>query len=59
MAKRKKTDTPTQQGVLVQKPRTSIYSVLLIVASLALFIGCALLYLELYRYGGLRAVIGG
>jgi hypothetical protein len=40
-------------GVLVRKPKTSIYTALLGVAVLALLAGCLLLNLELMSYGGL------
>jgi hypothetical protein len=56
-------DTP--RGVLVPKARTNIYTVLLGIAALALFIGCALMALEIWRYGsispppGLKAVGSG
>ena len=42
-------DTP--RGVLVPKPRTNIYTVLLGIAALALLIGCALFALEIWQYG--------
>lgn len=38
------------RGVLAKKPPTSIYTVLMILATTALFIGCVFLYLELRRY---------
>jgi hypothetical protein len=38
---------------LVAKPRTTIYTVLLGIAALAMFIGCAVLAWEFfYEYGG-------
>lgn len=46
-------DPDTPRGVLVPKPRTTIYVVLLGLTVLALFIGCALLGLELWRYPSL------
>jgi hypothetical protein len=42
------TDQP--RGVLVRKPRASIYTVLLLVALLALVFGCLIMVLELWRY---------
>jgi hypothetical protein len=39
------------RGVLVRKPRTTIYTVLLGVAVAALAIGCLALFLETWRYG--------
>jgi hypothetical protein len=41
------------RGVLVRKPRTSIYTILLGVAVGALTIGCLALALEIMRYGSL------
>ena len=41
------------RGVLVKKPRTNIYSVLLGIAALALMIGCAVLALEIWQYGSI------
>jgi hypothetical protein len=49
----------------VPKPRTTIYTVLLGIAALALVIGCAMLALEIWQYGSvsppaaLRAFGGG
>ena len=39
------------RGVLVPRPRTTIYTVLLGIAVLALVIGCAMLALEMWQYG--------
>jgi hypothetical protein len=41
------------RGVLVRKPKTSIYTVLLGIAVGALTIGCMALALEVMRYGSL------
>lgn len=38
------------RGVLVRKPKTSIYTVLLLVALLAIIVGCLLLVLEWAQY---------
>ena len=38
------------RGVLVHRPRMSIYNVLLLVALLAIAFSCLLLALELFRY---------
>ncbi|MEM1305731.1 MAG: hypothetical protein AAGG46_12590 [Planctomycetota bacterium] len=38
------------RGVLVKKPRTNIYTVLLIIAFVAMCIGCLFLYLEAALY---------
>ena len=39
------------RGVLVRKPRTSIYNVMLMIAAAALAIGCLALLLEIWEYG--------
>ena len=39
------------RGVLVRRPTTSIYTVLLLVALLALVFSCVLMILELAQYG--------
>ena len=39
-----------QQGVVVQKPKFDVYTMLLIIAFLAIVIGCICLALELNRY---------
>ena len=41
--------TPVR-GVIIKKPGTTIYTVMLIVATLAMTIGCIFLYLERARY---------
>lgn len=48
-------DVPADRprGILVRKPKTTIYTVLLGVAVGALTIGCLLLALEILSYGGL------
>lgn len=38
------------RGVIVKKPPTSVYTVMLIVATLAMTIGCIFLALEYARY---------
>ena len=43
--------TPTG-GVSVQKPRSNVYTVMLVLALLAIIIGCVFLYLEIQEYGG-------
>jgi hypothetical protein len=45
-------DSPTDRprGVLVRQPRTSIYTVLLLIALLALVFSCLLMVLELAQY---------
>jgi hypothetical protein len=39
------------RGVLVRRPRTTIYTVLLGLSALALGIGCAIMVIELWQYG--------
>lgn len=39
-----------QQGVVVQRPKFDIYSMLLLISFLAILIGCLCLALELNRY---------
>lgn len=41
------------RGVLVPRPKTTIYTVLLGIAALALLIGCAMLAMEIWRYGSI------
>jgi hypothetical protein len=41
------------RGILVRKPRTTVYTVLLGIAVGALAIGCLLLAVEIMRYGSL------
>jgi hypothetical protein len=43
---------------LVQKPKTSIFTVMLAIALTALVLGCLFLYLEILEYGGFGAVKG-
>ena len=38
------------RGVIVKKPPTSVFTVMLIVATIAMTIGCIFLALELTRY---------
>ena len=38
------------RGVLVRRPRTSIYAVLLLVALVAIVLSCLLMVLELFQY---------
>lgn len=39
-----------KRGVLVKKPPTSIYTVLMIIATLAMTLGCIFLALEIAKY---------
>lgn len=43
------------RGVLVQKPKTNIYTVMLIVAFVAMLLGCLFLYLEYAEYSSYKA----
>ena len=45
--------------VAVQRPKFSIYTVMLMLALGALLFGCLFLYLEIQAYGGFSAVSGG
>jgi hypothetical protein len=40
-------------GILVRKPKTSIFTVLLGIAAVAIAIGCLFLFLEISQYGAL------
>lgn len=42
------------RGVLVPKPRTTIYTVMLGIAALALMFGCAFLAWEIWQYGSIN-----
>jgi len=42
----------------VRKPKTSIYTVLLIIALVALLVGIVFLWLEIRRFGGFGTVRG-
>ncbi len=44
------------RGVHVQKPGSNVYTVMLLVALVALVIGCVLLYLEIDSYGGFSSL---
>lgn len=46
-------------GGPARKPKTSIYTLLLVIALVALLIGCLFLYLEIRRFGGFGTVRGG
>jgi hypothetical protein len=40
-------------GILIRRPKTTVYTVLLGMAAAAIAIGCLLLYLEMAQYGGM------
>ena len=50
--------TSASPGVFVQKPKTTIYTVMLMVAVAAMLLACLFLWLEISSYGGLGAVQG-
>jgi hypothetical protein len=45
-------------GGAVRKPKTNIYTLLLIIALVALLVGCLFLFLEIKRFGGFGTVPG-
>jgi hypothetical protein len=47
-----------QRGILVQRAPSDIYTVMLILAALALAGACFVMYLEIARYGGFGAIKG-
>lgn len=44
-----------KRGVLVQKPKTNVYTAMLIIAFLAMLAGCLFLFLQIQKYGGFGA----
>jgi hypothetical protein len=50
--------TMPPMGGAVRKPKTSIYTMLLVIALVALLVGCLFLYLEIRRFGGFGAIRG-
>ena len=44
--------------ITARKPKTSIYTLLLIIALVALLTGCLFLWLEIKRFGGFGTVRG-
>lgn len=46
------------RGVIVHRPRASIYTVLLAIALVAILLGCLFLWLEIKAFGGFGAVKG-
>ena len=47
----KSVDAPdTKRGVIVEKPKANIYTVLLVLSFVAILIGCLSLYLEMSAY---------
>lgn len=49
-AKVKEPKAPKQRGVVVEKPKANIYTVMLILALVAILIGCLALYGEMASY---------
>ena len=50
--------TPTGRGIVVPRRRMNIDTVLLGIALLAITVGCTLLLLEIFQYGGFGAIKG-
>jgi hypothetical protein len=46
------------RGVLVQRPRATIYTVLLAIALVAILLGCLFLWMEINAFGGFGAIKG-
>jgi len=61
-AKRNKEARPSKtspaRGVYVARAPSDIFTTLLALSLLALCVGCLLLWIEIYRYGGLGAIQG-
>jgi hypothetical protein len=49
---------PPVGGGPARKPKTNIYTLLLVIALVALLTGCLFLYLEIRRFGGFGAIHG-
>jgi hypothetical protein len=45
-------------GGAIRKPKTSIYTLLLLIALVALLTGCLFLWLEIKRFGGFGTIRG-
>lgn len=41
-----------------RKPKTNVYTLLLVIALVALLVGCIFLYLEIRRFGGFGTIRG-
>jgi len=50
--------TSAARGVYVARAPSDIFTTLLALSLLALCVGCLLLWIEIYRYGGLGAIQG-
>jgi hypothetical protein len=51
-------DSPISSYGQTRKPRTSVYTILLLVSLVALVTGCILLLMEINRHGGFGTVRG-
>jgi len=49
---------PPVGGAAGRKPKTSIYTLLLLIALVALLVGCLFLWLEIKRFGGFGTIRG-
>lgn len=49
---------PPMGGAAGRKPKTSIYTLLLLIALVALLTGCLFLWLEIKRFGGFGTIRG-
>ncbi len=50
--------TMPPMGGAARKPKTNIYTLLLVIALVALLVGCLFLYLEIKRFGGFGTIRG-
>ena len=41
---------PSQRGVIVEKPKFNVYTMMLLLSLIAILIGCLCLYLEMKEY---------
>ena len=44
--------TPKSDDIIVQKPRSNVYTMMLILSFIALLVACLVLWLEIEAYGG-------
>jgi hypothetical protein len=50
--------TMPPMGGAQRKPKTNVYTLLLVIALVALLVGCLFMYLEIKRFGGFGTVRG-
>ena len=50
--------TMPPMGGVARKPKTNVYTLLLVIALVALLVGCLFLYLEIQRFGGFGTIRG-